>query len=355
MGKDLSDDQVSSMKEAFMLFDTDNDGKIAPSELGILMRSLGGNPTQAQLKSIVAEEKLTAPFNFPRFLELMAKHMKPEPFDRQLRDSFKVLDKDSTGFVSVSELRHILTNIGEKLEPSEFDEWIREVDVGSDGKIKYEDFIARMLASSNGSEDRDVHPSGHSSARVDVFIYAFESVHIVNKWVYPTSSLHFPAWEFLNTSFLASTVRCDVDTILCSPITLLTSTFVRVSLCAMDTFLRMLGQAPKWEFLVSRKRSHVSGPRAIFQGRFLCCHIQQLFFGDDHNLQYFPQWDWLQLHFLLGNTFVVQHVLSSKQIFATKAELMALAHHEQQNGLSLSSKNFIGQWHSENTQKFLFI
>lgn len=146
MGKDLSDDQVASMKEAFTLFDTDNDGRIAPSELGILMRSLGGNPTQAQLKAIVAEEKLTAPFDFPRFLELMSKHMKTEPFDKQLRDAFKVLDKDSTGFVSVSDLKHILTSIGEKLEPAEFDEWIKEVDVGSDGKIRYEDFIARMVA-----------------------------------------------------------------------------------------------------------------------------------------------------------------------------------------------------------------
>lgn len=146
MGKDLSDDQVASMKEAFTLFDTDGDGRIAPSELGILMRSLGGNPTQAKLKEIVAQENLTAPFDFPRFLDLMSKHMKAEPFDRQLRDAFKVLDKDSTGFVSVADLRHILTSIGEKLEPAEFDEWIREVDVGSDGKIRYEDFISRMVA-----------------------------------------------------------------------------------------------------------------------------------------------------------------------------------------------------------------
>jgi calcium-binding protein CML len=145
MGKDLSDDQVSSMKEAFTLFDTDGDGKIAPSELGILMRSLGGNPTQAQLKSIISQENLTAPFDFPRFLDLMAKHMKAEPFDRQLRDAFKVLDKDNTGFVAVADLRHILTSIGEKLELAEFDEWIREVDVGSDGRIRYEDFIARMV------------------------------------------------------------------------------------------------------------------------------------------------------------------------------------------------------------------
>ncbi|XP_058104631.1 probable calcium-binding protein CML13 [Magnolia sinica] len=146
MGKELSDDQVASMKEAFSLFDTDGDGRIAPSELGILMRSLGGNPTQAQLKGIVAQENLTSPFDFPRFLDLMKKHLKPEPFDRQLRDAFKVLDKDSTGSVSVPDLRHVLTSIGEKLEPSEFDEWIREVEVGPDGRIRYEDFIARMVA-----------------------------------------------------------------------------------------------------------------------------------------------------------------------------------------------------------------
>ncbi|KAK9103289.1 hypothetical protein Sjap_020543 [Stephania japonica] len=146
MAKGLSEDQVASMKEAFNLFDTDGDGKIAASELGILMRSLGGNPTQAQLKDIVAQENLTAPFDFPRFLDLMRKHMKTEPFDRQLRDAFKVIDKESTGFVSVSDLRHILTSIGEKLDPSEFDEWIREVDVGSDGRIRYEDFILRMVA-----------------------------------------------------------------------------------------------------------------------------------------------------------------------------------------------------------------
>ncbi|KAF5742678.1 putative calmodulin [Tripterygium wilfordii] len=55
-------------------------------------------------------------------------HMNPEPFDRQLRDVFKVLDKDNTGYFTVSDLCHILTtNIGEKLEPYEFDEWIQEV------------------------------------------------------------------------------------------------------------------------------------------------------------------------------------------------------------------------------------
>ncbi|MBA0684734.1 hypothetical protein Goari_026302 [Gossypium aridum] len=142
----LTEDQKNAMKEAFTLFDTDSDGKIAPTELGVLMRSLGGNPTQAQLKEIVAQEKLTAPFDFPRFLGLMEKHLKTESFEQQLRDAFKVLDKEATGFILVSDLKHILTSVGEKLEPTEFDDWIKGVDVGSNGKLKYDDFIAKMVA-----------------------------------------------------------------------------------------------------------------------------------------------------------------------------------------------------------------
>nr|CAB3481945.1 unnamed protein product [Digitaria exilis] len=145
-GKDLTEDQIASMREAFSLFDTDGDGRIAPSELGVLMRSLGGNPTQAQLRDIAAQEKLTSPFDFPRFLELMRAHLRPEPFDRPLRDAFRVLDKDASGTVSVADLRHVLTSIGEKLEPHEFDEWIREVDVAPDGTIRYDDFIRRIVA-----------------------------------------------------------------------------------------------------------------------------------------------------------------------------------------------------------------
>ncbi|KAJ3672524.1 hypothetical protein LUZ60_007245 [Juncus effusus] len=147
MGKDnLTDAQIASMKEAFYLFDSDKDGKIAPSELGILMRSLGGNPTQAELSKIKATEKLTAPFDFPRFLDLMRNHLKTDPFDGPLRDAFKVFDKQESGKVSVKDLKHVLTCLGEKLEPAEFDEWIKEVEVGPDGCFKYEDLIQRIVA-----------------------------------------------------------------------------------------------------------------------------------------------------------------------------------------------------------------
>ena len=45
----------SEFKEAFSLFDKDGDGTITTKELGTVMRSLGQNPTEAELKDMINE------------------------------------------------------------------------------------------------------------------------------------------------------------------------------------------------------------------------------------------------------------------------------------------------------------
>ena len=39
---------------------------------------------------------------------------------------------------SAAELRHVMTNLGEKLTDDEVDEMIREADIDGDGQINYE-------------------------------------------------------------------------------------------------------------------------------------------------------------------------------------------------------------------------
>lgn len=45
----------TEFKEAFSLFDKDGDGTICSKELGTVMRSLGQNPTEAELQDMINE------------------------------------------------------------------------------------------------------------------------------------------------------------------------------------------------------------------------------------------------------------------------------------------------------------
>ena len=57
----------------------------------------------------------------------------------------EVFDRDGNGFISAAELRHVMTNLGEKLTDEEVDEMIREADVDGDGQINYEESALRIL------------------------------------------------------------------------------------------------------------------------------------------------------------------------------------------------------------------
>ena len=46
---------MAEFKEAFSLFDKNGDGSITTQHLGTAMRSLGQNPTQAELEDMVNE------------------------------------------------------------------------------------------------------------------------------------------------------------------------------------------------------------------------------------------------------------------------------------------------------------
>ena len=49
----LTEEQIAKYKEAFSLFDKDGDATINTKELGPVMRSLGQNPTEAELQNMI--------------------------------------------------------------------------------------------------------------------------------------------------------------------------------------------------------------------------------------------------------------------------------------------------------------
>lgn len=78
MADQLTEEQIAEFKEAFSLFDKDGDGTITTKELGTVMRSLGQNPTEAELADMINEVDAdgNGTIDFPEFLTMMARKMK---------------------------------------------------------------------------------------------------------------------------------------------------------------------------------------------------------------------------------------------------------------------------------------
>ncbi|KAI8067425.1 calmodulin, partial [Thamnidium elegans] len=144
----LTEEQIAEFREAFQLFDKDGDGAITTKELGIVMRSLNLNPTEAELQDMVNEVDSdgNGHIDFSEFLAMLARKMKDTDSQEEIQEAFKVFDKDGNGYISAAELRHVMTSLGEKLTEEEVDEMIREADIDGDGQINYEEFVKMMVS-----------------------------------------------------------------------------------------------------------------------------------------------------------------------------------------------------------------
>ena len=90
----LTDEQIIEFREAFQAFDKDGNGSITTKELGTVMRSLGQNLSEVEIKEVIDEvdEDKNGTIDFQEFLSLMARKMKIVDKEDELLDAFKILD-----------------------------------------------------------------------------------------------------------------------------------------------------------------------------------------------------------------------------------------------------------------------
>ena len=62
---------------------------------------------------------------------MMARKMKDTDSEEEIREAFRVFDRDGNGFISAAELRHVMTSIGEKLTEEEINAMIKEADAST--------------------------------------------------------------------------------------------------------------------------------------------------------------------------------------------------------------------------------
>jgi len=147
----FTEDQVEDFKEVFQLFDTKGDGLIQVSQVGDVLRALGQNPTEGDVKKLVQSTKSgggpDSRVTFETFLPLLQAVSSKKITDTvdDFVEGLRHFDKEGNGRISAIELRHLLTGLGEKMSEEEVEQLIHGKE-DSQGNINYEEFVKMVLA-----------------------------------------------------------------------------------------------------------------------------------------------------------------------------------------------------------------
>jgi len=136
----------AEFKEAFDEFDKDGSGSISTKELLGVMRSMGQNPTEDEVLELVMEIDTdgNGTIDFHEFINMMKKKSSETDQLEDLKEAFRMFDKNNDGFIDLVELRKVTTLMGASLTSKELNEFMKEADKDGNGKIDYAEFTSMM-------------------------------------------------------------------------------------------------------------------------------------------------------------------------------------------------------------------
>ncbi|ENN80482.1 hypothetical protein YQE_03086, partial [Dendroctonus ponderosae] len=160
------------LKNAFDTFDVEKKGSIGVVMIGTILSMLGVQTTDKMLAEIIAEvdEDGSGELEFAEFVTLASRFMveeDAEAMQQELKEAFRLYDKEGNGYITTSTLKEILKELDDKLTSDELDMIITEIDTDGSGTVDYDgnkfgidckpspvgNFVAEFMEVMTGGDD----------------------------------------------------------------------------------------------------------------------------------------------------------------------------------------------------------
>ncbi|CAB4294003.1 unnamed protein product [Prunus armeniaca] len=138
----------NELKRVFQMFDRNGDGQITKQELNDSLENLGIFIPDKELFNMIQKIDVDGDgcVDIDEFGELYQSIMDERDEDEDMKEAFNVFDQNGDGFITVDELRSVLSSLGLKQGRTIEDckRMIMKVDVDGDGRVNYKEFKQMM-------------------------------------------------------------------------------------------------------------------------------------------------------------------------------------------------------------------
>jgi len=146
----LDEEQLLEFRKYFDMFDKEKQGFIQASQVGQVLRTMGQAFEDRDLKKLIKQfdSDGSGEIEFEEFAAMVATFVNSgenaAKLDEELREAFRLYDKEGNGYISTTVLRDILAAIDETITDEELDEMIMEIDADGSGTVDFDEFKEMM-------------------------------------------------------------------------------------------------------------------------------------------------------------------------------------------------------------------
>lgn len=146
---DLPPEQIAILRKAFESFDSQKTGSISTETVAEILRLMGQPFNRETLEEMIEEvdEDKSGRLEFEEFIILAAKFIvedDEEALQKELKEAFRLYDKEGNGFIPTSCLKEILRELDDQLSNADLDGMIQEIDSDGSGTVDFDEFMEMM-------------------------------------------------------------------------------------------------------------------------------------------------------------------------------------------------------------------